>query len=57
MAAERVAGVRDAVFAYPEGTGVMTYDTTITSDSLIISEVERATGFGLAVAGAGPSGR
>ena len=49
MAAERVDGVREAEFAYPEGTGVVTYDTTATSDSMIIAEVERATGFGIVV--------
>ena len=49
MAAERVEGVREAEFAYPEGTGLVTYDRTMTSDSLIIAEVERATGFGLAL--------
>lgn len=49
MAAERVEGVREATFAYPEGTGSVTYDTTATSDSAIIAEVERATGFGITV--------
>ena len=48
MAAERVEGVREAEFAYPEGTGLVTYDTTITSDSVIMVQVEQATGFGLA---------
>lgn len=49
MAAERVEGVREAEFAYPEGTGLVIYDTTVTSDSVIMADVERATGFGLAV--------
>lgn len=49
MAAERVEGVRAAEFAYPEGTGTVTYDTTATSDSVITAEVERATGFDLTV--------
>lgn len=48
VAAERVEGVREAKFAYPDGTAVVTYDPTVTSDSVIIAEVERATGFGVA---------
>ena len=42
-------GVREAEFAYPEGTGTITYDTTVTSDSVIMAEVERATEFDLTV--------
>jgi copper chaperone CopZ len=49
VAAERVEGVREAEFAYPEGTGTITYDTTVTSDSVIMAEVERATEFDLTV--------
>lgn len=49
MAAERVEGVREAEFAYPEGTGTVTYDTTMTSESVITAEVAQATGFGLTV--------
>lgn len=45
MAAERVEGVREAAFAYPEGTGVVTYDTTVVSDSAIVAALLRATGF------------
>jgi len=44
-----VQGVREAEFAYPEGTGTVRYDTTMTSDSAIVAEVERATGFDLHV--------
>lgn len=57
MAAERVGGVREAEFAYPEGTGTVTYDTTVTSDSVIMTAVERATGFDLTVRDARTSGR
>ena len=53
MAAERVSGVRAAQFAYPEGTGTVTYDTTMTSGSVIMAAVERATGFGVRLAEAG----
>lgn len=49
MAAERVEGVREAEFAYPEGTGVVTYDTTVVSESAILAELQRATGFVAAV--------
>lgn len=49
MAVERVDGVRRAEFAYPEGSGVVTYDTTATSPAAIIAELERATGFGASV--------
>lgn len=45
MAVERVSGVRSAEFAYPEATGIVTYDTTLTSDSAIVAELRRATGF------------
>lgn len=45
MAVERIEGVRQAEFAYPEGTGVVTFDTTVTADSVIIAGLTRATGF------------
>lgn len=56
MAAERVEGVKEAEFAYPEGTGTVTYDTTMTSDSVIMADVERATGFEVQVRSLAPSG-
>lgn len=56
MAAERVQGVRDADFAYPEGRGVVTYDTSVTSDAEIIAEVQQATGFGVRVEDPPPHG-
>ena len=49
MAAERVEGVREAAFAYPQGTGSVAYDTTVTSDSAIVAALTRATGFGFRV--------
>ena len=49
MAAERVEGVRQAAFSYPEGTGTVTFDTTRTSAAEIIAELTRATGFGASV--------
>jgi copper chaperone CopZ len=49
VAVERVEGVREAEFAYPEGTGTVVYDTTVTSDSAIIAALARATGFGATV--------
>lgn len=45
VAAERVEGVREAEFAYPAGTGTVTFDTTVTSLDAIIAELRRATGF------------
>ena len=45
MAAERIAGVDSARFAYPEGTGTISYDTTVTSPDLFIPELERTTGY------------
>ena len=45
MAAERIAGVDSARFAYPEGTGTISYDTTVTSPDVFIPELERATGY------------
>lgn len=49
MAVKRVEGVRSAAFSYPEGTGSVTYDTTVTSPRLFIDELARATGFEAAV--------
>lgn len=45
MAVQRIEGVRDAEFSYPDATGVVTYDTTLTSDAEIIAELKRATGY------------
>ena len=45
MAAERIEGVDSARFAYPEGTGTISYDTTVTSPDVFIPELERATGY------------
>lgn len=45
MAAERIEGVREADFVYPAGTGVVTYDHTVTSLDAILEELRRATGF------------
>lgn len=56
MAVERVGGVRKAEFAYPEGKGVVTYDTTVTSDSAIVAELGGATGFEAIVRPAAPTG-
>lgn len=39
MAAERVEGVREAEFSYPEGSGTVTLDTTVTSISEVIAEL------------------
>ncbi|MHB1169389.1 MAG: heavy-metal-associated domain-containing protein [Longimicrobiales bacterium] len=49
VAVQRIEGVRDAEFAYPEARGVVTYDTTLTSDAEIIAELKRATGYVAAV--------
>ena len=49
MAAERVEGVREAEFSYPEAIGTVTLDTTLTSISEVIAELTRATGFGATV--------
>jgi hypothetical protein len=56
VAAERADGVREAEFSYPDGWGLVTYDTTMTSDSVIMGEVGRATGFGLALRNTTPTG-
>lgn len=53
MAVERVEGVREAEFSYPEGTGTVTFDTTLTSMSKVIAELTRATGFGATVQDSG----
>lgn len=45
MAVKRIEGVQEAEFAYPEGTGVVRFDTTATSTEVIVEELERATGF------------
>lgn len=42
-------GVLEAEFAYPEGRGTITYDPTLTSDSAVIAELRRATGFAATV--------
>lgn len=34
-----------ARFAYPEGTGTISYDTTLTSPAVFIPELERSTGY------------
>jgi copper chaperone CopZ len=49
VAVERIEGVSEAVFSYPEGTGRVTYDTTRTSAAAIIEELRQATGYGAAV--------
>lgn len=45
MAVKRIEGVQEADFAYPEGTGMVRFDTTATSLEAIVEELERATGF------------
>lgn len=42
---ERVEGVREATFSYVRGEGVVTFDTTVTSVTEIVGELERMTGF------------
>lgn len=49
MAVERVDGVRSAAFHHPEGTGRVTYDTTLTSPPVFMEELARSTGFEAAV--------
>lgn len=48
-------GVREAEFSYPEGTGTVTFDTTLTSMSEVVAELTRATGFGATVQESGSS--
>lgn len=57
MAAERIAGVLEARFAYPEGMSTVTYDTTVTSASVVLAELARTTGYGFAPRADGPAGR
>jgi len=45
VAVERVEGVREAVFSYGRAEGFVMFDTTATSLSEIVSELERLTGF------------
>lgn len=45
LAVQRVGGVHEARFAYPEGEGFVTYDTTMTSVTEIVEELERLTDF------------
>jgi hypothetical protein len=45
VAVEKVDGVREASFLWPEGTGSVTYDTTRTSPEAFIAELTRLTGF------------
>lgn len=45
MAVQQIEGVRAASFSYPEGTGTVTFDTTMTSATAIIAELGRATGY------------
>ena len=47
VAIKRVAGVKEAAFSWPAGTGSVTYDTTMTSPGAFIAELTRATGFGV----------
>ena len=42
---ERVEGVREATFSYQRGEGFVTFDTTVTSVTEIVGELERLTGF------------
>lgn len=42
---ERVEGVREARFSYPQGEGFVTFDTTMTSLAEIVGELERMTDF------------
>jgi copper chaperone CopZ len=41
---ERVEGVREATFSYVRGEAFVTFDTTETSLTQIVSELERMTG-------------
>lgn len=45
MVVERIEGVREAEFSYPEGTGSVSFDTTATSMEAIVEELKRATGY------------
>jgi len=45
VAVQRVDGVREATFSYPRAEGLVTFDTTMTSVSEIIAELERMTAF------------
>ena len=45
VAVEQIEGVTEADFSYPDGTGTVRYDTTLTSQAVIIAELERATGY------------
>ncbi len=42
---QRVDGVHEARFSYPEGEGFVTFDTTMTSVAEIVGELERMTDF------------
>ena len=45
MAVNRVEGVHDATFSYDRAEGFVTFDTTVTSVSEIVAELERMTDF------------
>ena len=45
MAVEQVEGVREASFAYPEGTGRVTYDPDRTTPEAILEHLGRMTAF------------
>ena len=45
MAVTRVDGVPDATFSYDQAEGYVTFDTTVTSVSEIVAELERMTDF------------
>lgn len=45
MAVTRVEGVQDATFSYDRAEGFVTFDTTMTTVSEIVAELERMTDF------------
>ena len=45
MAVTRVEGVQDATFSFDRAEGYVTFDTTVTSISEIVAELERMTDF------------
>lgn len=48
MAVERVEGVREATFSFDRSQGYVLFDTTATTVTEIIAELERLTAFSAA---------
>ena len=47
MAAERIEGVREAVFSHERSEGFVTYDTTVTTVERILEALHDATDYQL----------